>query len=70
MMSGLLTGINRAFPAAKEYGFQFTESLDTLYMIVRLSQFSIGVQALSILFQIIDVATNPAGADRLVQLVL
>jgi len=66
MMSGILTGINRAFPSAQEFGFQFAESLDTLYMIVRLSQFAIGVQALSILFQIINVSTNPAGADRYV----
>ena len=64
MMSGLLTGINRAFPQAKEYGFQFTESLDTLYKIVQLSQFAIGVQALSILFQITDVEANPTAADR------
>lgn len=63
-MSGLLTGINRAFPQAKEFGFQFNEDLNTLYKIVQLSQFTIAVQALCILFQIIDPATNLDGADR------
>lgn len=66
MMSGLLTGINKAFPQAREFGFQFSENLNTLYKIVQLSQFKISIQALCILFQIVDVAANPAGADRCV----
>lgn len=64
MMSGLLTGINRAFPQAKEFGFKFTENLDTLYKLVQFSQFTISIQALCILFQIVDVVENPMGADR------
>jgi ribosome biogenesis protein MAK21 len=64
MMSGLLTGVNKAFPIAKLEGYEFTESLDTLYKIVQLSQFNIGVQALALLLQVIDVEKYPAQADR------
>lgn len=63
-MSGLLNGVNKAFPVAKMNGFEFTESLDTLYKIVQLSQFNVGVQALALLFQVTDVDKNPKQADR------
>jgi len=64
MMSGLLSGVNKAFPIAKMMGYEFTESLDTLYKIVQLSQFNIGVQALALLFQVTDGDKNSHQADR------
>ncbi|ODM93370.1 CCAAT/enhancer-binding protein zeta [Orchesella cincta] len=64
MMSGLLTGLNKAYPLAKEYGFKFTENTDTLYKIVHMSSFNIGIQALSILFQLTDPQNRPNEADR------
>ncbi|CAL8099727.1 unnamed protein product [Orchesella dallaii] len=64
MMSGLLTGLNKAYPLAKEFGFKFTENADTLYKIVHMSSFNISLQALSILFQLTDPQNHPTEADR------
>lgn len=66
MMSALLTGVNKSYPLAKEYGYKFTENTDTLYKIAHLSNFNIGIQSLSILFQLTDVDTRPNDADRYV----
>lgn len=67
-MSALLTGVNKSYPSAKDYGFKFTENMDTLYKIAHLSYFNISIQALSILFQLTDVNTRPNDADRYVNL--
>ncbi|CAG7730275.1 unnamed protein product [Allacma fusca] len=64
MMSALLTGVNKAFKKAQLVGVEIIESVDTLYKIVRLSQFNIGIQALSLLLQMSDVKDDPAKADR------
>ena len=64
LMGGLLNGVNKAFPIAKMAGMEFSESLDTLYKIVQLSLFNIGIQALSLLFQVTDAGKDPSNADR------
>lgn len=63
-MCGLLNGVNKAFPLAKMVGIEFSESLDTLFKIVQISHFSIGVQALSLLFHVIDIDRNELQANR------
>jgi len=63
-MSALLTGINRSFSLAKLSGFEFDDNVNTLYKIIQLSKFNVGVQALSIMFQVTDVSANNMNADR------
>ena len=66
-MSALLTGVNKTFPRAQMLGFEITESIDTLYKIVRLSQFNIAIQALALLLQMLDVKSendDDSKADR------
>ncbi|XP_040565499.1 CCAAT/enhancer-binding protein zeta [Lepeophtheirus salmonis] len=54
LMSGLLTGVNRAFPYAKDLmkDSDFEIHVETLYKVVHMSNFNISIQALSLLFQI------------------
>ena len=63
-MSALLLGVNKAFPRSQMIGFELSESIDTLYKIVRMAQFNVGLQALSLLLQIVNVKEDQVKADR------
>lgn len=54
MLSALLTGVNRAFPFTKKDGVLISEKMDTLYKIVHTTNFNVSVQALMLLFQVLD----------------
>lgn len=53
LMSALLMGVNRAYPFAKLEMNKLTEHIDTIYKLVHLASFSISLQALCLLHQIV-----------------
>ncbi|XP_023855541.1 CCAAT/enhancer-binding protein zeta isoform X1 [Salvelinus sp. IW2-2015] len=54
MLSALLSGVNRAYPYAKAGDEKVKEQLDTLFKVVHLAKFNTAVQALMLLFQVMD----------------
>lgn len=62
MLSALLTGVNRAYPYAKAGDEKIKEQLDTLFKVVHLVKFNTAVQALMLLFQVMD--SQQAVSDR------
>ncbi|XP_051954531.1 CCAAT/enhancer-binding protein zeta isoform X1 [Xyrauchen texanus] len=54
MLSALLTGVNRAYPYAKIGDDKVNEQQDTLFKVVHVVKFSTAVQALMLLFQVMD----------------
>ncbi|KAM4633863.1 CCAAT/enhancer-binding protein zeta [Polymixia lowei] len=54
MLSALLSGVNRAYPYAKSGDEKVKEQLDTLFKVVHVVKFNTAVQALMLLFQVMD----------------
>ncbi|XP_048391700.2 CCAAT/enhancer-binding protein zeta isoform X2 [Stegostoma tigrinum] len=54
MLSALLSGVNRAYPYSKMDDEKMMEQMDTLYRIVHVVNFTTSVQALMLLFQVMD----------------
>lgn len=54
MLSALLSGVNRAYPYAKAGDEKVKEQLDTLFKVVHLVKFNTAIQALMLLFQVMD----------------
>ncbi|XP_069033548.1 CCAAT/enhancer-binding protein zeta [Embiotoca jacksoni] len=54
MLSALLSGVNRAYPYAGAGDEKVKEQLDTLFKVVHLVKFNTAVQALMLLFQVMD----------------
>lgn len=54
MLSALLSGVNRAYPYAVAGDEKVKEQLDTLFKVVHLVKFNTAVQALMLLFQVMD----------------
>ncbi|XP_071324200.1 CCAAT/enhancer-binding protein zeta [Trachinotus anak] len=54
MLSALLSGVNRAYPYASAGDEKVKEQLDTLFKVVHLVKFNTAVQALMLLFQVMD----------------
>ncbi|XP_029351916.1 CCAAT/enhancer-binding protein zeta isoform X2 [Echeneis naucrates] len=54
MLSALLSGVNRAYPYATAGDEKVKEQMDTLFKVVHLMKFSTAVQALMLLFQVMD----------------
>ncbi|XP_032661057.1 CCAAT/enhancer-binding protein zeta isoform X3 [Chelonoidis abingdonii] len=54
MLSALLTGVNRAYPYAQIGDEKVKEQMNTLFKVVHLVNFSTSVQALMLLFQVMD----------------
>ncbi|KAM9338884.1 CCAAT/enhancer-binding protein zeta [Symphorus nematophorus] len=54
MLSALLSGVNRAYPYAGSGDEKVKEQLDTLFKVVHLVKFNTAVQALMLLFQVMD----------------
>uniref|UniRef100_A0A1A8KF65 CCAAT/enhancer-binding protein zeta n=1 Tax=Nothobranchius kuhntae TaxID=321403 RepID=A0A1A8KF65_NOTKU len=54
MLSALLSGVNRAYPYAGAGDEKVKEQLDTLFRVVHLAKFNTAVQALMLLFQVLD----------------
>lgn len=54
MLSALLTGVNRAYPYGGGGDEKVKEQLDTLFKVVHLVKFNTAVQALMLLFQVMD----------------
>uniref|UniRef100_A0A673GST9 CCAAT/enhancer-binding protein zeta n=1 Tax=Sinocyclocheilus rhinocerous TaxID=307959 RepID=A0A673GST9_9TELE len=54
MLSALLTGVNRAYPYAKIGDDDVCKRLDTLFKVVHIVKFNTAVQALMLLFQVMD----------------
>lgn len=57
-MSALLMGVNRAYPYAKLESQKFDEHIDTMYRIVHMANFNIGLHALMLLYQVSDYGSN------------
>jgi ribosome biogenesis protein MAK21 len=58
MMTALLTGVNRAYPYAKQEMEKMMEHIDTMYKVVHYASFSVSVHTLSLLFQVADFANS------------
>ncbi|XP_034244442.1 CCAAT/enhancer-binding protein zeta-like [Thrips palmi] len=58
MLGVLLSGVNRAYPYAKEAMDSISEQLDTLYKIVHIAPFHVSLQGLTLLFQVSDYKNN------------
>ncbi|GCC22718.1 hypothetical protein chiPu_0001106, partial [Chiloscyllium punctatum] len=54
MLSALLSGVNRAYPYSKMDDEKVMEQMDTLFRIVHTVNFTTSVQALMLLFQVMD----------------
>jgi len=54
LMSALLTGVNRAFPFATVQPENLDPQLETMYKLVHVVNFNIGIQALTLLYQVMD----------------
>ncbi|XP_060722252.1 CCAAT/enhancer-binding protein zeta [Tachysurus vachellii] len=54
MLGALLSGVNRAYPYTKAGDETVREQLDTLFKVVHIVKFSTAVQALMLLFQVMD----------------
>ncbi|XP_068730456.1 CCAAT/enhancer-binding protein zeta-like [Montipora capricornis] len=65
LLSALLTGVNRAFPYAKEDDEQYNEQINTLFRTVHIGFFSTSVQALMLLFQVME--SRQSVSDRFYQ---
>lgn len=62
MMSALLSGVSRAYPYAKLKNNVITEQLDAMYRLVHMVNFNISVQALMLIFQVLD--SSDSVSDR------
>ncbi|XP_007896659.2 CCAAT/enhancer-binding protein zeta [Callorhinchus milii] len=62
MLSAVLSGVNRAFPYSNMSDEKIMEQLDTLFKVVHVVNFSTSVQALMLLFQVMD--SQQAISDR------
>lgn len=62
LLSALLVGVNRAFPYAKTTTAQFHDEIDSLFTVVHRAHHSTSVQALMLLFQVMN-STNSV-SDR------
>ncbi|MGH0126400.1 UNVERIFIED_CONTAM: hypothetical protein FKN15_030264 [Acipenser sinensis] len=62
MLSALLSGVNRAYPYAKVGDEKIREQLDTLFKVVHVVNFNTALQALMLLFQVMD--SQQAVSDR------
>ncbi|NXK49006.1 CEBPZ protein, partial [Chauna torquata] len=54
MLSALLSGVNRAYPYAETGDEKVKEQMNTLFKVLHLVNFSTSVQALMLLFQVMD----------------
>uniref|UniRef100_A0A3B4EU84 CCAAT/enhancer-binding protein zeta n=1 Tax=Pundamilia nyererei TaxID=303518 RepID=A0A3B4EU84_9CICH len=54
MLSALLAGVNRAYPYTSTGDDKVREQMDTLFKVVHLVKFNTAVQALMLLFQVMD----------------
>ncbi|XP_061480647.1 CCAAT/enhancer-binding protein zeta [Rhineura floridana] len=62
MLSALLTGVNRAYPYAQTSDEKVKEQMNTLFKVLHLVNFSTSIQALMLLFQVMD--SNQTVSDR------
>lgn len=54
VLSSLLTGVNRAFPYVETGSVDFNENLKNMFRVVHQSQWSTSVQALMLIFQVMN----------------
>ncbi|XP_054831862.1 CCAAT/enhancer-binding protein zeta [Eublepharis macularius] len=62
MLSALLTGVNRAYPYAQTSDEKVKEQMNTLFKVLHIVNFNTSVQALMLLFQVMD--SNQTVSDR------
>ncbi|KAK9877934.1 hypothetical protein WA026_020157 [Henosepilachna vigintioctopunctata] len=58
MMSALLMGVNRAYPYANLEKDKISEHLDTIYRVVHIANFNVGLQALTLLYHVSGYENN------------
>ena len=57
-MKALLTGVNRAFPYASLASEELDTHLETMHKLVHLVKFNTSIQALTLLYQVMDSREN------------
>ena len=62
LMKALLTGVNRAFPYASIAPEDLDAQLETMHKLVHIVSFNTSIQALTLLFQVMD--SRDAVTDR------
>ena len=62
LMKALLTGVNRAFPYARLQPEELDQQMETIHKLVHLVSFNISIQALTLLYQVMD--SREAVTDR------
>ena len=62
LMKALLTGVNRAFPYASLEPGELDQQMETIHKLVHLVSFNISIQALTLLYQVMD--SREAVTDR------
>ena len=62
LMKALLTGVNRAFPYASLEPGELDQQLETMHKLVHLVSFNVSIQALTLLYQVMD--SREAVTDR------
>ncbi|XP_026525138.1 CCAAT/enhancer-binding protein zeta isoform X2 [Notechis scutatus] len=62
MLSALLTGVNRAYPYAQTSSEKIKDQMDTLFKVLHIVNFNTSIQALMLLFQVMD--SNQTISDR------
>ena len=62
LMKALLTGVNRAFPYASLDPKELDQQMETMHKLVHLVSFNISIQALTLLYQVMD--SREAVTDR------
>ncbi|XP_073249023.1 CCAAT/enhancer-binding protein zeta-like [Porites lutea] len=65
MLSALLTGVNRAFPYAQDEDEKYNDQINTLFRTVHIGSFNTSVQALMLLFQVME--SRQSVSDRFYQ---
>ncbi|EQC34133.1 hypothetical protein SDRG_08342 [Saprolegnia diclina VS20] len=58
LLSALLVGVNRSFPYAECTSADFQSEIDTMFRVVHTAHFSTSVQALMLLFQVMNSTTS------------
>ena len=62
LMKALLTGVNRAFPYARLEPGELDQQMETMHKLVHLVSFNVSIQALTLLYQVMD--SREAVTDR------
>ena len=64
LVSALLTGVNRAYPYAKIEGDKVNEHVETMFKIIHTANFNTSLQALMLVYQLVQDSAGSSLSDR------